>query len=105
MVTAASTVEAALELVYLMRQEIFIAEGIRMADLGIKWPVHENEAKFNDAVTTEDRQPFIPDYLHSPISRIDAFELNEATKEVTILINLNRVLVEDRTSGTVVPFF
>ena len=105
MISAATTVDAALELVYLMRQEIFIAEGIRMADLGIKWPVHENEAKFNPAVTAEDRQPFIPDYLPSPISRIDAFDLDEATKEVTILINLNRVLVENRTSDAVVPFF
>ena len=101
MITVAVTVDAALELLYLMRQEIFIAEGIRMADLGIKWPVHENEAKFNPAVTAEDRQPFIPPYLPSPVS---CFEVDEAAKEVTILINFNRVLVANKTSDAVVPF-
>ena len=104
MITAAVTVDAALELPYLMRQEIFIAEGIRMANLGIKWPVHENEAKFNPAVTAEYRQPFIPPYLPSPVSCIDAFEVDEAAKEATILINLNCVLVANKTSDTVVPF-
>ena len=100
MINAANSVDAALELVYLMRQEIFLAEGIRAADLGIKWPVHENEALFNEAVTAEDRQPFIPAFI--PRNSMDTFSIDFDTKEVVIDVNMNRVLVENKS---MLPFF
>jgi len=102
MVDAASTGDDALELLYLMRQEIFMAEGIRAVDFGIKWPLHENEATFNPAITAEDRRPFIPAFLPSPADRMDAFTLNAGTMEVTIELNMNRLLVENKSA---LPFF
>lgn len=100
MISAANSVDAALELVYLMRQEIFMAEGIRAADLGIKWPVHENEALFNGDVTAEDRQPIIPSFL--PRNSMDTFSIDFTAQEVVIDVNMNRVLVENKSA---LPFF
>lgn len=102
MIDAATTVDEALEILYLLRQEIFIMEGIRMADFGIKWPIHENEAKFNTAISAEDRMPLIPAYLPSPADQMDAFSIDFDTQEVTIDINMNRFLVQNKNE---LPFF
>ena len=103
LIDAAVSVDEALETLYLMRQEIFMAEGIRAVDFGIKWPVHENEAKFNTAISAEDRQPFIPSYLPASANQMDAFTIDFDTQEVTIELNMNRVLVENKAG--ILPFF
>ncbi len=103
MIDNASGIDGTLELLYLMRQEIFFAEGRRAADLGIRLPVCEVEAANNpsaagyiDAVIP----PFIP--LNQGM---DDFTMDEAAKEVTITYNMNRIIVENKSSECVAPFF
>ena len=103
-IDALTTQDEALELIYLMRQEIFIAEGRRMTDLGIRWPVPEDEIISNSNINEGDPATvgIIPDFL--PASEMDAFTMNAETGEVTITHNLNRILVQNKASDLVLPF-
>ncbi len=104
-IDAAATEDEMLELIYLMRQEIFIAEGRRMTDLGIKWPVPRDEATSNSNINEGDPATLaqIPDFL--PANEMDAFDMDETTKEVIILHNLNKLLVQNKSSELVLPFY
>ena len=97
--------EAALEMLYLLRQEIFIAEGRRMIDLGLKWPVSEREVMSNPNIDAGDpsTEGVVPDFL-PPGAEFDAFTLDADQKQATMLHNLNRILVQNRTSEFVLPF-
>ena len=94
--------DSALELVYLMRQEIFFAEGRRPADLGIRLPVCEVEAASarNAAAYTE---AFIPQFV--PLNYgLDDFSVDDEAKTVTITHNMNHVIVANASSADVAPF-
>ena len=94
--------DSALELVYLMRQEIFFAEGRRPADLGIRLPVCEVEAASarNAAPYTE---AFIPQFV--PLNYgLDDFSVDDEAKTVTITHNMNHVIVANARSADVAPF-
>ncbi len=92
----------ALEMLYLMRQEIFIAEGRRFVDLGIKMPISENESLLNPAVTSTHILSSVPSFVPTDM---DAFTFDTSTNEVVILHNMNAILVANRTDAAVVPFF
>jgi tetratricopeptide (TPR) repeat protein len=94
--------DAALEKLYLMRQEIFIAEGRRMADLGIRFPVSEVESLSNSNITTANTTGYAPAFVKD--KPLDAFTYNAATKTAVITVNMNKVLVENKTSPDVLPF-
>jgi tetratricopeptide (TPR) repeat protein len=96
------SVDAALEKLYLMRQEIFIAEGRRMADLGIRFPVSEVESLSNSNITTANTTGYAPAFVKD--KPLDAFTYNAATKTAVITVNMNKVLVENKTSPDVLPF-
>ena len=103
MIDNASGIDGILELLYLMRQEIFFAEGRRVADLGIRLPVCEVEAANNPSAagyTDAVIPPFIP--LNQGM---DDFTMDETAKEVTITYNMNRIIVENKSSEYVAPFF
>ena len=103
MIDNASGIDGTLELLYLMRQEIFFAEGRRAADLGIRLPVCEVEAANNPSAagyTDAVIPPFIP--LNQGM---DDFTMDETAKEVTITYNMNRIIVENKSSEYVAPFF
>lgn len=85
-----------LRILYLMRQEIFFLEGRRMFDLGIRWPVSEVEELNNENVTEAHVQPVIPSYIPSPYISMNEFEADFDTNEVTILVDMNRVIAEQR---------
>ena len=94
--------DSALELVYLMRQEIFFAEGRRPADLGIRLPLCEVEAAH-----TADAATFIEAWIPAFVPRnygLDEFTVDEEAKTVTIAHNMNRVIVENARSADVAPF-
>lgn len=103
MIDSAATHDALLETVYLMRQEIFIAEGRRATDLGIRFPLPETEAALHRDLPTEytalRMPPFVPQN-----GELDAFTIDEATHTVTILHNMNRAIVENARTAYVVPF-
>ena len=104
MIDGAATVDDALELLYLMRQEIFIAEGRRMTDLGVSLVVSEVESLANPNIKPEDTQAAIPPFLEPIKAELDAFTYNPATKTAVIMHNLNRILVQNKTSPFVLPF-
>ncbi|MBM6991727.1 MAG: tetratricopeptide repeat protein [Prevotella sp.] len=94
--------DSALELVYLMRQEIFLCEGRRVTDLGIRLPVCEVEAA-HATNAAEYTTAHIPEFI--PLGQqMDAFTVDEATKTVTITYNMNKVIVKNRTTDDIVPF-
>lgn len=96
-------IDAMLEIVYLLRQEIFFAEGRRMTDLGIRLPLSEVEAKQSLSGSTYTKA-YIPSFI--PLGQeMDAFEIDEANKIVTIKYNMNKILVKNRYTDDVLPFF
>ena len=103
MIDQPATVDALLEIVYLMRQEIFIAEGRRVADLGIRLPVCETEAANTPSAanyTTAQIPSFIPGD-----KGMDEFTMDEENKTVVIKYNMNRIIVENKSSEYVASFF
>jgi hypothetical protein len=106
MINDAADISEALYVLYLMRQEIFFGEGRRMADLGVRWPVSENEALNNPNVTAENRMPFVPSFIPTPFGDMNRFQdtgidaegnrIEAASFEVTMLVDMNRILVQSR---------
>ena len=102
-IDAASTQDALLYLVYLLRQEIFISEGRRMTDLGIRFPVSEREQLGNKNVTSQHTQAILPSFI--PKNReMDDFEINAATGVVTMKHDMNKILVQNKTAAGIMPF-
>ena len=94
--------DSALELLYLMRQEIFFAEGRRPADLGIRLPLCEVEAA-NVSNAAGFIEAYIPSFV--PLNGgLDDFTVDEEAKTVTIKYNMNRVIVQNARSADVAPF-
>ena len=102
MIDGLSDHDSALELVYLMRQEIFFAEGRRPADLGIRLPLCEVEAAHasNGAAYTE---AFIPTFVPQNYG-LDEFTIDDAAKTVTIKHNMNRIIATNAKAKEVAPF-
>lgn len=112
-----TTEDGALELLYLMRQEIFIGEGRRAADLGIRLPLTRNERTLNPNIDAGDDvlEGFVPAYIptSSGIPLLDFCVVGgEASgcayprpndAEAVILVNMNEVLVENKSEA--LPFF
>lgn len=91
-----------LELIYLLRQEIFIAEGRRINDLGIRLPLSEVEVKHTPSAKPYEKA-LIPSFI--PLEQeMDAFDMDEKTHKVTIHYNMNKVIVKNKKSPYVAPF-
>jgi hypothetical protein len=102
---AITTVEDGLYVLYLMRQEIFLAEGRRQADLGIRMPVAQTEILANPR--TRDGEPYTRAQVGSfiPLAfEMDAFTYDVPARTAVIRHDMNRVLVTNRTSPFVLPF-
>lgn len=102
MIESCGTEDAALELIYLLRQEIFFGEGRRMADLGMRMPVCDIEAAHTASAKGYDTA-VIPSFIPAG-SGLDDFTMDESKHEVVITYNMNRVIVENKHSQYVVPF-
>lgn len=104
-IDAIASVDEGLYVLYLMRQEIFLAEGRRMADLGIRFPVAWTEVLANP--NAGDDQPYtesqVPPFIPGEFA-MDAFTYDEAAKTVVIEHDMNRVIVQNKTSPFVIPF-
>ena len=94
--------DSALELLYLMRQEIFFAEGRRPADLGIRLPLCEVEAA-NVSNASNFTEAHIPSFVPLDYG-LDDFTIDDNAKTVTIKYNMNRVIVQNARSADVAPF-
>ena len=104
-IDAIATVDDGLYVLYLMRQEIFLAEGRRMADLGIRLPIARTEVLANPNI--DEGQPYteaqVPAFIPGEFA-MDSFTYDEAAKTVVIDHDMNRVLVQNKTSPFVIPF-
>lgn len=101
MVDGLTTTDDALEMVYLMRQEIFIAEGRRFADLGLRLPVSETEKLSNPGITAGNTVGSIPAFVPTDM---DAISYDAEANQCTIKYNMNRILVDNKTAPEVLPF-
>ncbi len=103
MIDAPTSIDGLLEVLYLMRQEIFMAEGRRAADLGIRLPVCETEAA-NTPSAADYLTAQIPSFI--PLNQdMDAFQMDKDNKTVVIKYNMNRVIVQNKSTEYVAPFF
>lgn len=93
-----------LELVYLMRQEIFFAEGRRFADLGMRLPLCEVEAakvrrRYPEVDVTKFTTAYIPPYIPTEQYGLDAYTVDAASRTVTIKYNMNRVILDSHATA------
>lgn len=102
--TAAITQDQVLYLIYLMRQEIFFAEGRRLTDLGIKFPISQIESDNNSNVTAEYKKALIPSFIPAN-GAYDDFTTEAGTGVVTMKHDMNKVIINNKTSKDIVPFF
>ena len=92
-----------LYLIYLLRQEVFMSEGRRSNDLGIKFPVSQTEQLNNSNITDEFIEAIIPSFI--PLSLgLDNFHVDPVTGNITIEHDMNAVLVANKASEFVLPF-
>ena len=71
--------------------------------MGIRLPVCEVEAASNPSAAGY-IDAVIPPFI--PLDQgMDDFAMDEDTKEVTIKYNMNRIIVENKSSEYVAPFF
>lgn len=102
-VNAAVSQDELLYLIYLLRQEIFIAEGRRMTDLGIRFPISQREEQNNSNVQPQHTEARIPSFIPGN-QGMDDFTHDAQTGTVTIAHDMNRVLVENKSATEVLPF-
>lgn len=88
--------------VYLLRQEIFISEGRRLTDLGIKYPISQVEQDNNPNVADEYTIAQIPAFVAD--KALDDFSTDE-NGNISISVDMNKIIVENKTDNTIVPFF
>lgn len=105
MLDDATTEADLLYLLYLMRQEIFVLEGRRMTDLGIRYPTALDEALTNPNLDqgSPALQAVLPPWI--PLNYgLDGFEYDDGDTLAVILHDMNRRIVENRTQPEVAPF-
>ena len=98
--------DSGLSLLYRTRQEVFIAEGLRFVDMGVKLVIDENEILINDNVSEGDlgTTPVIPSFIAAVVADLDAITYDAVTGVASTAINLNDILVANKSSDQVVPF-
>lgn len=97
-------IDFAYETLYRMRQEIFIAEGRRVTDLGIKYVVSIIEADANPNIVEGDLVPTIPPFLAPLAGKFDDITYTEGSTQATVVNNLNRLISANRNTALVAPF-
>ncbi|CAL2101948.1 conserved protein of unknown function [Tenacibaculum sp. 190130A14a] len=105
-IDAVTTEDEALELIYRTRQEVFLAEGMRLVDMGVKLVIFEEEIALNPNINSGDpgTTPVIPSFINSNIANLDAITYDAVAKTATTTIDLNAILVANKTSDQVLPF-
>lgn len=102
-IDAAATTDDMLYVLYRLRQEIFMSEGRRMADLGIKFPVSQTEQLNNPNVKDEHIKAQLPKFI--PLNRgMDDFTVDPVDGTITMKYDMNKVLVQNKTAKEIFPF-
>jgi len=89
-------------MLYLLRQEIFFAEGRRMADLGIRLPVSLRQIETNSNFTQGDAFSVVsvPSYIPQE-EDMDLFTVSGGV--TTMLVDVNKILTDNRASVSPFP--
>ncbi len=105
MILGAATEDELLEVLYLLRQEIFVGEGRRMVDLGIRVGIALEEAESNENIDvgSELLQPRIPSWIPGDYG-MNSFTYSDGDPVAVIDRNLTRDIVQNRSSDFVLPF-
>ncbi|MEX0884198.1 MAG: hypothetical protein WDZ72_12055 [Cyclobacteriaceae bacterium] len=100
------SIEEALELIYLMRQEIFIGEGRRLSDMGVRLVISEVEYLANENIDEDHpgTKPVIPPFIDAIKDELDAFDYDQNAKTCIITHNINKILSQNSSSDLVLPF-
>ena len=103
-IDAIATVDDGLYVLSLMRQEIFIAEGRRAGDLGIRVPVSLQEITANPKALASATyaKAQIPSFIPLAFG-MDAFTYDQTAKTVVMKYDMNRVIVQNKASPLVLP--
>lgn len=99
---AGLTGDALLEMIYRIRQEVFIGEGLRAVDMGITFVMSENELLLNDNVSQADVAPDVPPFLDG--IDVDAITYDEAAGTCTIDNDVTAIIVANKATDYVCPF-
>lgn len=104
-IDALGNTEDALHILYRTRQEIFIAEGIRMADMGIKLVISQVEQLQNGNISDGlGTTPQIPAFIDAVKTQLDEIDYTAGNCEASTVIDVNEILVSNRTDSAVLPF-
>lgn len=99
---AAQTEDELLYLLSLMRQEIFMSEGRRMTDLGIRFPISQVEMQNNTHIKEPDTKAVIPSYIPGNLG-MDDFTYDKNAGIVTMDYDMNKVLVQHKSEANIFP--
>lgn len=94
--------DALLEMIYRIRQEVFIAEGIRCMDMGITFVMSENELLINDNVSAADVEADVPAFYNGV--DIDAITYDPVARTCSIDNDVTAIIVANKASDYVCPF-
>lgn len=106
-INAIASQDEALKLLYRARQEIFIGEGLRFVDMGVKLVIAEEEILQNPNISVGDPSTIgvIPSFIDAVKTDLDAINYNPQTGVASTVINLTDLLVANKSSDLVLPFF
>ncbi len=98
--------DAMLTLLYRMRQEIFIAEGRRFADIGLSFVISEIEALQNENIGANHPSTIsdLPAFLTNIAGEADEIDYDAAALTCTTTHDLNAIIVANKTDDAVCPF-
>lgn len=98
--------DAGLALIYRTRQEIFIAEGIRFVDMGIKLVINENEILQNENISDGDAGTVavVPSFINAVKDDLDGITFDAANNAAVTTVDVTALLIQNKTSDSVVPF-
>jgi len=98
----AITTDALLYQLSLLRQQIFMSEGRRMTDLGIRFPVSQIEKLNNNKIQDVYTKAALPSYI--PVNMgMDDFTYDKTNNLVVIKHDMNKVLVANKTAANIFP--
>ncbi|MBI9072400.1 MAG: hypothetical protein JEY94_12430 [Melioribacteraceae bacterium] len=102
-VNAVSGKEDLYHTLYLLRQEIFFAEGRRMSDLGIRLPVNRRQIETSSSIAegVYGTSIIVPSFIPTS-DEMDQFA--EVDGVVTILHDMNRKIAQNTSVAFVAPF-
>ena len=102
-ITNALNSDQLLYLIYRLRQEVFISEGRRVTDLGIKYPISQIEQDNNPNIDAGYTTSQIPDFIANA-DVLDNFQV-DGSGNIIIDVDMNKIIVQNKTSPVIVPFF